>query len=128
MSRHQQGGLPPNENSLYDATSESRLFRHVLLRAFNDCIYGTPQAKLEIIDWIDDLDGADDFGTVCHYAATNKGFMASLLWELLSAPKAAALVRASEARRVIMMKDGERLDAEERHRGGHARGGKTRSG
>lgn len=111
MQKAKRGGSFTH-NTLYDTSPESRLWRHVIIRSALDSAFGKPDHKLKIIDWVQDSDNTGDFDTVCHYAATNADFIADSLFDILSSPKAAAIVKAEKLKAAILAKDGEDIPAD----------------
>lgn len=95
------------EGWLYDTSPESRMWRHVLIRSAIDAAYGKPSLKMDILNWIKDEDGSGDFDTVCHYAAAKPEFFAQAIFDILSAPRAAAIIMAEKIKSVILSKDGD---------------------
>lgn len=104
--------MTPYQNKLYDRTPESRLYRHVLIRAAMDAAYGTPKLKLEVLEWVEDRESTEDFDTVCHFAAANPDFTANSIFDILSSPRAAAIVMAEDFKRAVLLHDGEDISNE----------------
>lgn len=98
--------------TLYDTSPESRLWRNVLIRAAMDAAYGTPKIKLEVLEWVEDRQGEGDFESICHYAAADADFTANTIFDILSAPKAAAIVQAEAFKEAVLMKDGSDISNE----------------
>ena len=99
--------MNPYPNKLYDKTPESRLYRHVLIRAAMDAAYGTAKIKLEVLEWVEDSNLTEDFDTVCHFAAADPDFSANSIFDILSSPRAAAIVLAESFKKAVLLKDGD---------------------
>lgn len=91
------------EGYLYDKTTESRLWRRVVMQAIKDSAKGKAEVKLEVREWLD----TKDFEDVCHYAAVDADFMYDELMSILESPGAVARIRAISLREAILLKDGD---------------------
>ena len=77
-----------------------------------DAAYGTPKIKLTVLEWVQDDDHSGDFDTVCHFAAADADFTANSLFDILSAPRSAAIVMAEAFKGAVLLKDGDDISSD----------------
>lgn len=93
--------------TLYDKTSESRLWRRVMIQAIKDASRGSPELMLDVAEWVRD---GEDFDSVCHYSRIDPDFMAQALIDIMAMPSAARRVEGKALIRAILLRDADAQD------------------